>query len=319
MSAPSTGSSGAVLAGHQYGKAENRVVRVVRDTSRHEIRDLTVSTTLRGDFEAAYLDGDQTKVLPTDTQKNTVYAQALQLARGPVEEYALGLARHFVDDVAPVSGARVEVEEHTWVRAATTAGEHDHTFERGPATSRVSVATVETGEDGSAAAVVVGGLKDMVLLKTTGSAFKDFLVDELTTLTPTEDRIMATKLQARWRFDPACAAVGLDGQPYDWDGAHTAARSAMVEQFATLESLALQQTLWHMATAVLDAVPGIVEVRLSAPNLHHFAYDLARFGLETTNEVFHADDRPYGHIHATVERSGAPSAGAAWDAGTGLV
>ncbi len=99
------------LGDTRYGKSESRLVRVVRDTARHELRDLTVSSSLRGDFAAAHLAGDQTKVLPTDTQKNTVYAFAAQHGVGTVEEFALLLARHFVDDVAPVTSAQVRVEE----------------------------------------------------------------------------------------------------------------------------------------------------------------------------------------------------------------
>jgi len=107
---------GIVLGPNQYGKAENRVVRIYRDSPRHEIRDVNVSTSLRGDFSAAHLTGDQGQVLPTDTQKNTAYAFAKEKGLGAIEEYALALARHFVDDVAPVNGARVEVDEYFWDR-----------------------------------------------------------------------------------------------------------------------------------------------------------------------------------------------------------
>ena len=58
-----------VLGANQYGKAENRVVRIVRDTPRHEIRDLNVSTSLRGEFTDAHVTGDQAAVLPTDTHR----------------------------------------------------------------------------------------------------------------------------------------------------------------------------------------------------------------------------------------------------------
>ena len=109
---------GIVLGPNQYGKAENRVVRIYRDTARHEIRDVNVSTSLRGDFADAHLVGDQSKVLPTDTQKNTCFAYAKEKGIGEVEDYALDLARHFVDDVASVSGARIEVEEYAWERIA---------------------------------------------------------------------------------------------------------------------------------------------------------------------------------------------------------
>jgi urate oxidase len=107
---------GIRLGANDYGKAENRVVRIYRDTPRHEIRDVTVSTALRGDFTAAHLAGDQSRVLPTDTQKNTVYAYAKEHGLHEIEDYALTPARHFVSDVDPVEGARVEVDEHTWER-----------------------------------------------------------------------------------------------------------------------------------------------------------------------------------------------------------
>jgi urate oxidase len=77
----------------------------------------------------------------------------------------------------------------------------------------------------------------------------------------------------------------------------------MLEQYATVHSLALQQTLWEMGRAVLEAHPGIVQISLQAPNKHHFAVDLSPFGLENHNEVFYAADRPYGLIEATVTRS----------------
>ena len=65
---------GIRLGANRYGKAESRVVRIVRDTPRHEIVDLNVTSLLRGDFEAAHVHGDQSNVLPTDTQKNTAFA-----------------------------------------------------------------------------------------------------------------------------------------------------------------------------------------------------------------------------------------------------
>ena len=112
---------GIVLGDNRYGKAETHLVRVVRDTARHEIRDLTVSSALRGDFAAAHLYGDQANVLPTDTQKNTVLAFAKELGIGAPEEFARELARHFVDDVAPVSSAQVSVEEHPGTARRSTA------------------------------------------------------------------------------------------------------------------------------------------------------------------------------------------------------
>jgi len=279
---------GVVLGPNQWGKAENRLVRVVRDTPRHEIRDLTVSTALRGDMEAAHRHGDQAAVLPTDTQKNTCYAYARSHGIGAIEDYALTLARHFVADVEPVTGARVAVDEHAWDRAPVGPDGHDHTFVRRGTEVRTAVVEVD-----GAGERVVSGLRDLVLLKSTGSEFAGFLVDGYTTLQPTHDRIMSTSLDVRWTWS------GVD---VDWDATWAAVRRVLLERFATVHSRALQQTLWEMGRAVLGAHDGIAEIALVAPNRHHFVVDLAPFGLDNPNEVFFAADRPYGLIEAVVTR-----------------
>jgi len=290
-----------VLGENQYGKAENRVVRIYRDTPRHEIKDVTVSTALRGDFTAAHTTGDQSRVLPTDSQKQTCYAYAKSLGIQEIETYALALGRHFVDDVEPVTGARVEVEEFRWRRAA----DHDHTFVRCGEEIRRTVVTID-GAGPEQRSWVVSGFRDLVVLKSTGSQFQGFLEDEYTVLEPTRDRVMATSLVAWWRF----GGVGPDDVAYG--DVYAAAKEAMVTAFAELESLALQQTLHSMGAAVLERIPEIVEVRFSAPNKHHFLYDLRPFGLENPGEVFHAADRPYGLIQASIRRDDAPDPGLAW-------
>jgi len=295
-----------ILGDNQYGKAENRVVRIYRETERHAIKDLNVSTSLRGPFAPAHLEGDQSNVLPTDTQKNTVFAFAKSNGIGSgIEEYGLALARHFVMDIEPVESARIEIEEFSWERAVVDGEEHDHTWLRTNQEVRTAAVTV----DADSGQHVIGGLKGLTLLKSTGSEFHGFLEDEYTTLEPTTDRVMATSLNAQWRF----GELGLH-----WDAVYATVKRELVKQFATLHSLALQQTLWAMGRAVLEAVPEIVEIRLSAPNKHHFAVDLAPFGLENHGEVFIAADRPYGLIQATVLRDDAPPAPEAWRASAGL-
>lgn len=307
----STESPGHITLGQtQYGKAETRLVRVYRDgdTGRHLIRDLNVSTALRGDFAAAHIAGDQANVLPTDSQKNTVFAYAKERGVAQIEDFALDLARHFVADIEVVSTARVDVDEYTWQRApaggAGGAGEtgegHPHTFIRSGSEVRTASVTVQQG----AATCVVAGIKDLVLLKSTGSEFAGFLSDRYTTLAETTDRILATSLIARWRY----ASTDVP-----WDEAFGQVRQVLLERFANVYSRALQQTLYEMGAAVLAVRDDIAEIRLSAPNRHHFLVDLAPFGLDNAGEVFYAADRPYGLIQCAVERDGAPPAGPAWE------
>jgi urate oxidase len=292
-----------VLSDNQYGKAETRVVRISRDTDRHEIRDLNVSTALRGDFAAAHLSGDQASVLPTDSQKNTCFAYAKERGVGEIEDFALALAGHFVTDIAPVTRAHVDVDEYRWERVAVGGTEHAHTFVR--AGHEVRTASVTAEAVGAVAkSWVISGVRDLVVLKSTGSQFTGFLRDRYTTLAEATDRILATSLTARWRYAAADVA---------WGEAFGQVRQIMLERFAVVHSRALQQTLFEMGSAVLAARDDIAEIRLSAPNKHHFLADLSPYGLDNPGEVFHADDRPYGLIQCAAVREGAPDAGPAWE------
>jgi urate oxidase len=292
-----------VLGPNQYGKAENRVVRIYRDTDRHEIRDLNVSTALRGDFRAAHEVGDQANVLPTDTQKNTAFAFAKQHGVSSPEDYALALGERFLDVTPAATASRIEVEEYPWDRIEVAGAGHDHAFVRRGGESRTTVVTRD--RSGATPRVwVVSGIKDLVVLKSTGSEFKGFLKDEYTTLPEADDRILATSLVARWRYE------SVDG--VDWNGLFQSIRQDLLETFATTYSRALQESLYAMGSAVLKNHPEVAEIKFSAPNKHHFLVDLSPFGVENDGEVFIAADRPYGLIEATVQREGGSEPGDAW-------
>jgi urate oxidase len=291
---------------NQYGKAEVRLVRVTRDGDRHQIKDLNVSTSLRGDFADAHLAGDNAKVVATDTQKNTVYAFAQQYGVGEIEEFGLRLGRHFVDSSEWVTGAQVRIEEYGWDRITVDGADHGHAFSRVGGGTRTTVVTI----DGSSAWVVTG-LTDLVVLKSTGSEFWGFPRDRYTSLGETTDRILATAVTARWRYASVDASL-------DWGKAYAGVRRIMLESFAVKHSLALQQSLYYMGEQVLLAHPEVAEIRMSMPNKHHFLVDLSPFGLANENEVYYAADRPYGLIEGTVTRDDAPDAGRAWQAVPGF-
>jgi urate oxidase len=272
------------------------VVRVTRHGDAHHIKDLNVSTALSGDMDEVHLSGDNSAVLATDTQKNTVHAFAKKHGVGAIEDFALLLARHFVDSQPTVHHARVAVEEYSWERN----GASGHSFVRSGRETRTCVAHY----DGSQA-WVVSGLTDLVVLNTTNSEFWGYIKDEYTTLPETRDRILATAVNASWRH------TAPDGGAYD--KSYESARQALVAAFAGTYSLSLQQTLYAMGSRVLGDCPEICEVRLSLPNKHHFLVDLSPFDLDNDGEVYFAADRPYGLIEGAVLREDAPGAGPAWD------
>jgi len=288
-----------ILGPNQYGKAECRLVRVTRDTAVHRIEDLSVTTQLRGDFVACHTEGDNGNVIATDTQKNTVYAFAREHGVGSPEEFLLTLGQHFVTDYDHVTGGRWESELYAWDRIEIGGAPHDHAFVR----EGREVRTTLVQRDGDEA-WVLAGFRDCTVLKSTGSEFHGFPRDRFTTLAETDDRILATSVTAWWRYDEPTLG--------DWNERYAAIRDVMLETFADLHSLALQQTIFAMGRAVLERFPEVAEVKLSCPNKHHFLVDLSPFGMDNPNEVFFAADRPYGLIEATVQREGEPEAPRAW-------
>jgi urate oxidase len=291
------------LGRNQYGKAEVRVVAVDRSSPRHRLVDLNVSSSLRGDFTAAHTAGDNSHVLATDTQKNTVFAFARDGVGSP-EAFGLRLARHFAGSYEWITGARIGIESYGWDRIAVDGVPHEHAFSRNGGEVRTAVVTV----DGDAT-LVLAGLTGLVVLKTTGSEFCGFPRDRYTTLAETRDRILATAVTARWRYTST---------ELDWDACFAGVRTALLEAFADTHSLALQQSLHAMGQAALERNPDVAEVRLSLPNKHHFRQDLSAFGLDNPDVVYHADDRPYGLIEGIVERDDVPPAPAAWEGTPGF-
>jgi urate oxidase len=297
------------LGANRYGKAEVRVLRVARGAGLgggDVIRDWNVSTSLSGDLAATHLRGDNSAVLATDTQKNTVYAFARQL--GPVEPEVLGLelAAHFVGTQPQITRARVAVEEYGWA----PIGETRHSFARTGEMTRVT----RVVNDAGAGVSVVSGLENLVVLNTTNSEFWGFPRDEYTTLAETRDRMLATQVSAWWRYrDAAAPETGAGtGTGTGWGATFELAREALLSAFSETYSYSLQQTLYAIGERIIEAVPEVCEVRLALPNKHHYLVDLAPFGLPNDNEVYYPGDRPYGLIEGTVLADDAPDPGSAW-------
>jgi urate oxidase len=289
------------LGANRYGKAEVRVVRVARGAAPDGgdlVKDWNVSSSLSGDLADTHLTGDNAKVLPTDSQKNRVYALAKEL--GPVEPevFALELASFFTSSQEPITRARISVEEYGW----TPIGGTGYSFAR----SGDLVRTATVIHDVALGTSVVGGVKDLVVLNTTASEFWGYPKDAYTTLPETTDRILATQVNASWRFRPD-AVPGAD-----FAAAFAAAKTAVLDTFAGTYTYSLQQMLYAIGSAVIEAVPEVCEVRLALPNKHHFIVDLAPFGLANDREVYYAADRPYGLIEGTVLADDAPDPGLAW-------
>jgi urate oxidase len=304
------------LGQNDYGKAGIRLAYVWRDGDRHDFRDLTVSVALEGDFAASFMHGDNTKVLPTDSQKNTVYALAKERGVGEIEDFATLLARHFVESHGPVERATVRIEEHGWTRI----GPHSFGGDGGLRYARARHRDGATTE-------IRSGLLEVRVVNTTGSEFAGFATDRYTTLPEAWNRILATRITALWIYGsrapgnnrppehPPSRAEGNDPRleppqtpgeesgRFDWATIYTETRRHLVQAFVETYSRSLQQTLYAMGARVLEHRPEIAAIRLSLPNIHHTPVDLSPFGLTNENEVFVVSEQPHGLIEGTVTRS----------------
>jgi urate oxidase len=276
------------LAWNAYGKAAVRLVKVDRGAAAHVLHDLTVDVQLQGDFGPAHTAGDNSQVLPTDTMKNTVYALARRGPVDPPEEFGERLARHFLDACTAARRAVLALAVHRWDRTVVDGAPQSHAFTRGPEERRLATITVdETG------VAVEAGLEGLGLLKTTGSGFAGFLRDGYTTLKEAHDRILATDVEAHWRYA---------GPVEDYTATWNDVRTSLVETFARHQSASVQHTLYAMGEAALARCAEISEIRLVLPNRHDLLVDLAPFGLDNPNEIFVAIREPYGRIEAVLVR-----------------
>jgi urate oxidase len=277
----------ATLEWNRYGKSRVRLVKVRRGRDRHDVVDLTIDIRLEGAFAPVYTEGDNRSCVATDTMKNTIYAFARRTPIDHAETFAIGLVEHFCAKPA-VSKARARVVEHPWTRISTNGGLHPHAFVRPGGERWTSVVECDAG--GSVR--VSSGVANLVVLKTTDSAFSDFPRDEYTTLADTDERILATAITATWKYRPDVRDFAVRDR----------VRQALVETFASHSSRSVQHTLYAMGEAALSASADLTDITLRLPNRHHLLVDLSPFGLDNPNEVFVATDQPYGLIEATIRR-----------------
>ena len=278
-----------VLGQNSYGKSGVRLVKVKRGAGRHELWDLDVAVALEGDFEAAYVAGDNSGLLATDTMRNTVYALARDHLTGSIEEFGLALVDHFLEAGPTVERAEVTITQFPWNRIEVDGRGHEHSFVRGSGERTAKV----TGAEGGYRSVKAG-FDNLLVMKTTQSGWEGFLKERFTTLPDTDDRILATVATAEWSY-------GKDVD-LDFDGLWGGVRDRILATFTDHYSPSVQNTLYRMGKAVLEAFPDVEKIRLSFPNKHHIPYDLSRFGMENPNEIFWATDEPYGLIEGSVER-----------------
>ena len=276
------------LAQNDYGKSRVRLLRVTRGNDKHEIKEFTLAIRLEGDFETAHTKGDNSNILPTDTMKNTVYALARQNPVDAAETFCGVLIGHFLAGNPQIERVHVHAVEHLWARIARDGKPDAHAFVRAGEEKRTALVTGTRSKTS-----IQAGVKNLIALKTTKSAFEGFIRDRYTTLKEDRNRILATAIRADWLYDSA---------KIDFNATWESVRRTLLETFAAHDSLSLQHTLYAMGKAVLEQFNAIREIRLSLPNKHYNLVDLSPFTMTNPGDVFLPTDEPHGLIEATLRR-----------------
>ena len=279
------------LAENSYGKSRVRLAKVKRHPDHHDFREWTIEIVLEGDFESCFVAGDNTRILPTDTMKNTVYSLARTSSADGMEEFGKELMAFLLDRNPQVSAARVALSEKSWEHLHTNGKAHPTTFVQ--STGEFQTAEVVAKRNGAPS--VRSGLENLVIMKTAGSEFTGFVKDSLTTLPESTDRLFGTSVRARWNYSSPCAPFAA---------LRSKTRDILLGVFAAHASKSVQHTLYAMGESVLANVPEIDDIELTMPNKHYLLADLSRFGQDNPNEIFVPTDEPHGTIEARLRRQG---------------
>ncbi|KAG8807312.1 hypothetical protein FRC17_004523 [Serendipita sp. 399] len=175
-----------------------------------------------------------------------------------------------------ITKAFCDVESLKWSRIPVQGVEHKHSFVRDGEEKRTASVEVD-GTQGKDKLVckVTSGIQDLLVLKSSGSAFENFLRDEYTTLIPVSDRIFSTSVDLTYTFSlPALSFGTIDGLgdldvEAQFNRVAASAKEVTLEVFAVDESASVQATLYKMATDIIRKNPSVGSVSYKLPNKHY--------------------------------------------------
>jgi urate oxidase len=272
------------LTSDTYGKTGVRLTQILRSGDARDVVEIDVRILFEGDFAASYVTGDNRAVLPTDTIKNTVYVIARQKPIKSIEEFARDLASHFLARLPHLNKVAIDIHQKCWNRIDGS----ESSFVQAGAERRMTMVSASRSDE-----LFTSGIRDLEILKTSKSAFADYMRDEYTTLPETHDRLFGTVLNADWTYR---------GYGIDFNACHKRIRERLLSTFSEHESRSVQHTLYAMGECVLDAFQVVDEIHLVMPNKHRLLVDLSRFNLDNPNQIFVPTDEPSGYIEARISR-----------------
>lgn len=256
----------------------------------HRFQEWAVEVLLTGDFSACFIDGDNSRILATDTMKNTVYSLARDTQADSIEGFALELSDWFLRNNPQLDAANISINSVPWSHIHVDGVAFPSAFTQ--TSGELQTTSINRARIGAPS--VTSGLDNLVIMKTSKSSFEGFLRDSHTTLPETLDRLLGTAVRAQWKYS---------SPSLDFEALRIRIRDTLLKAFAEHDSKSVQHTLYAMAEKVLEAITEIEDIKITMPNRHCILVDLSRFGKTNPNEIFVPTDEPYGYIEARVCRA----------------
>ncbi|XP_005176232.1 uricase [Musca domestica] len=305
------------ISDYGYGKDAVKILHVKRDGPVHSIKEFEVGTHLKLYSKKDYFHGDNSDIVATDSQKNTVYLLAKKHGIENPENFALLLARHFMQKYAHVEEVHIHVEEYPWQRVSAeetgcqegngncnytninNRARHNHAFIFTPTEIRYCDVVLRRTDPKQ---TVISGIRGLRVLKTTQSSFVNFVNDEFRSLPDQYDRIFSTVVDCSWEYSNTDKVLFCKS----WN----IVKNIIIRQFAGdpnvgTSSPSVQHTLYLTEKEVLDTLPEVSVISMTMPNKHYFNFDTKPFQAVVpgeNNEVFIPVDKPHGTIYAQLAR-----------------
>ncbi|KZT65882.1 uricase [Daedalea quercina L-15889] len=321
-------SDESYLSRAHYGKDKVRVFRIVREGAAHRVVEYNVTALVEGDIDVSYTQADNSVVVATDSMKNIIYylAKTSPHVLSP-ERFAVHIGTHLVSKYEHLHKAFITVEKLRWARIPIVndfepVKLHPHSYFRDGDDKRFTSVEIDAtlGKD-SIIAKVTSGIKDLLVLKSTGSAFENFIRDEYTTLVEVNDRIFSTSIDLSYVYRPfavpplkddllleleVTSEDAKEGTAWEGDTVADNARKITLETFALDESASVQATLYKMAQKIIATNKFVDQVTYTLPNKHYVPVDMKYMGIDNQTpseaEVFVPLTAPSGLISATISR-----------------
>jgi urate oxidase len=253
------------------------------------------------EFLPSFSEGDNSKVVATDSMKNFVLHQAGEFEGATVEAFLEFVGSEFLETYDQMEAIQMSADEIPFEQRQVPTADgfeaSDLVFRQSDDESAFGEIYLDRTENGPTIAEQISGVTDIELVKVKGSSFTDYVQDEYTTLPEREDRALHITLDIFWTYDDSEDALGE--QPEQYVPAEQVRDIAHVV-FDEVDSNSIQDLIYQIGLRVLERYPQLESVSFEANNR---TWIQERADLDGDATVLKEPPRPTGFQQFSMDHS----------------